>query len=108
MTGLTRRRFGVLAISAPIWATPIVRSVSVAGASQAAQMGSRPPTHPQPRPESPPATHTVESGTTVAADLPYTGDNEMPVTAIGVAAVAAGAVLAVSNRERRIDPELAG
>lgn len=96
--GLTRRRFAAIAITTPIWITPVVTTVSVAGASQAAHMGSRPrPTAP-PRQESPPAPHEPDSA------LPYTGNNETVVAIAGTAAVVAGASLIATNRlERELD-----
>lgn len=104
MTTLTRRRFGVIAVTAPVWATPIIREVSVAGASQAASMGSRP--RPTPRvPQSGPPAPSVAAKPVVTDDptLPYTGDNELPVAAVGAAAVAAGAALIAGTRKPRGD-----
>lgn len=94
--GLTRRRFAAIAITTPIWITPVVTTVSVAGASQAAHMGSRPrPTAP-PRQESPPA--PIERHDSA---LPYTGNNETVVAIAGTAAVVAGASLIATNRLER-------
>lgn len=98
MNPITRRRFGVIAASSPIWVKPIVTGVAVARDNT--NLGSRPPppatfVHP------PPDQHAIAAAPAPARDagqLPFTGDDIVIPTVAATAAIAAGAELLRRNR----------
>lgn len=95
MSTLSRRRFAALAVSAPVWVTPLVYSIPRASAANlnSAPKSPRSVSPPQMGPELPPE---------LPGTLAYTGQETRKEVVLGAAALGAGAaIVAVTKRPKR-------